>query len=114
MLHGLPRYQYAMGMFHIETNGGTSRTGTFIVPNDNETYLIHCDMSQHMEKGLKGIFKVGKGSGDLPSVPTLTDVRVQADKFSETVPEGLLILLSALLGLTGIWWVARHTSRPIA
>ena len=73
MLHGLPRYQYTHGMFHIEANGGTTRSGTFIVPASDETYLIHCDMAQHMEKGLKGIFKVGTGSGDLPSVPNLTD-----------------------------------------
>ena len=112
MLHGLPRYQYTHGMFHIEANGGTTRSGTFIVPASDETYLIHCDMAQHMEKGLKGVFKVGAGSGDLPSVPNLTDVRVLVDNTSsQTLFEYLVIILASLLGLTGIWWVA-STTRP--
>ena len=31
--------------------------------------LIHCDMVQHMEKGLKGQLVVGNGNGNLFSVP---------------------------------------------
>lgn len=69
MVHGLPRYLYPGGMFHLEAAGGHSRSGTFIVPGDDKTYLVHCDMAQHMEKGMKGQLKVGKGSGDLWSVP---------------------------------------------
>ena len=69
MLHGLPRYIYPQGMFHLEAAGGESQTGTFIVPSDDRTYLVHCDMTQHMEKGMKGQLVVGAGSGDLWSVP---------------------------------------------
>jgi hypothetical protein len=69
MLHGLPRYLYPGGMFHIEANGGTTVSGTFIVPSDDRTYLVHCDLAQHMEKGMKAQLVVGKGSGDLWSVP---------------------------------------------
>jgi len=68
MVHGLPKYLYPGGMFHIEANGGASMTGTFIVPGDDRTYLLHCDMAQHMEKGMKGQLLVGAGSGDLWSV----------------------------------------------
>ena len=76
MMHGLPRYIYPQSMFHLEAAGGTTRSGTFIVPSSNKTYLVHCDMAQHMEKGLKAQFKIGAGEGDLPSVPGISDVRV--------------------------------------
>lgn len=69
MLHGLPRYLYPGGMFHIEANGGATVSGTFIVPSDNRSYLVHCDLAQHMEKGMKAQLVVGSGSGDLWSVP---------------------------------------------
>ncbi|MCZ6656966.1 MAG: copper oxidase [Gammaproteobacteria bacterium] len=75
MVHGLPRYLYPQGMFHLEANGGSRKTGKFIVPSDDRTYLVHCDMAHHMEKGLKGQLKVGSGSGDLPSVPGITGAR---------------------------------------
>jgi plastocyanin len=65
MVHGLPKYLYPAGMFHIEASGGKEKTGTFIVPGDDRNYLIHCDMSQHMEKGMRGQLVVGRGSGDL-------------------------------------------------
>ena len=53
MVHGLPAYLYPQSMFHLEANGGYSKTGTFIVPSDHKTYLVHCDMATHMEKGMK-------------------------------------------------------------
>jgi len=69
MVHGLPRYLYPGGMFHLEAAGGQTRTGTFIVPSDDKTYLVHCDIAQHMEKGMKAELVVGRGSGDLWAVP---------------------------------------------
>ena len=73
MVHGLPKYLYPAGMFHIEVSGGQSRTGTFIVPGDDQTFLIHCDMAQHMEKGMRGQLVVGEGSGDLWAVEGVSD-----------------------------------------
>jgi hypothetical protein len=72
MLHGLPMYLYHQGMFHMEVNGGKQKTGTFIVPSTKRTYFVHCDMSQHTEKGLRGQLKVNGGSGDLVSIPGIT------------------------------------------
>ncbi|MEZ0121876.1 MAG: multicopper oxidase domain-containing protein [Candidatus Reddybacter sp.] len=72
MLHGLPKYLYDRGMFHMEAAGGHSQTGVFIVPSDNKTYLVHCDIAQHMEKGMKAQLIVGSGSGDLWSIPGVT------------------------------------------
>jgi len=75
MVHGLPRYLYPQGMFHLEVNGGKTKTGTFIVPSDDRTYLAHCDLSKHMEQGLKAQIVVGAGSGDLPSIPGISAPR---------------------------------------
>jgi FtsP/CotA-like multicopper oxidase with cupredoxin domain len=69
MVHGLPKYLYPQGMFHLEAAGGATKAGRFIVPSDDRTYLVHCDLAQHMEKGMKGQLVVGDGSGDLPSIP---------------------------------------------
>jgi len=80
MIHGLPRYLYPEGMFHLEVNGFGRKTGTFIVSSAQKTYLVHCDVAQHMEKGMKAQLKVGGGDGDLPSIPGITDPR-QADTY---------------------------------
>lgn len=77
MVHGLPKYLYRGGMFHIEANGGATMTGTFIVPPDDKTYLLHCDMAQHMEKGMKGQLVVGRGSGNLWSVRGVSDAFIR-------------------------------------
>ena len=72
MVHGLPKYIYDQGMFHMEAAGGHTQVGTFIVPSDDRTYLAHCDIAQHMEKGMKAQLVVGRGNGDLWSIPGLT------------------------------------------
>ena len=77
MVHGLPKYVYPMGMFHIEANGGATRAGTFIVASSAKTLLVHCDIAHHMEKGLKGQIKVAGGTGDLPSIPGITASRAE-------------------------------------
>jgi plastocyanin len=90
MVHGLPRYLYPQGMFHLEAAGGEQQSGTFIVPSDDRTYLVHCDMAQHMEKGMKGQLKVGAGSGDLWAVPG-----VSAEFYADSY-----------LGAGGLRWMA--------
>ncbi len=85
MIHGLPKYIYPKGMFHIEVNGQEKKTGTFIVPSSHFTYLVHCDISQHMEKGMKAQLIVGKGRKDLPSIPGISDPTFP-DLFSKSSP----------------------------
>ena len=97
MVHGLPRYLYPGGMFHLEAAGGQSRTGTFIVPGDDRTYLVHCDMAQHMEMGMKAQLKVGRGSGDLWSIPGIS-AGFQPDSYLPGMTQ-LYLLLSALFGV---------------
>ena len=79
MVHNLPSYLYPQGMYHMEANGGFEKTGTFIVPSADKTYLVHCDLSQHMEKGMKAQLIVGNGSGNLPSIPGITGPRSTGD-----------------------------------
>jgi hypothetical protein len=79
MMHGLPKYLYPKGMFHLEASGPAKISGTLILPPGDKTYLVHCDIAQHMEKGMKAQLKVGKGDGDLPSIPGLTAYVVQDD-----------------------------------
>lgn len=72
MMHGLPKYLYPKGMFHLEVSGPGKVSGTLILPPGDKTYLVHCDIAQHMEKGMKAQFKVGKGGEELPSIPGVT------------------------------------------
>lgn len=96
MVHGLPRYLYPGGMFHVEANGGASQTGSFIVPSDDRTYLVHCDLTQHMEKGMKAQLVVGRGSGDLWAIPGISR-GFNRDSYSPGLI-GLLALLAAASG----------------
>ena len=73
MMHGLPKFMYDKGMFHLEITGPAKITGTLILPAEDKTYLVHCDEAQHMEKGMKAQLVVGKGSGSFPSIPGVTD-----------------------------------------
>jgi hypothetical protein len=92
-------------MFHIEASGGYSKTGTFIVPADDRNYLVHCDMAQHMEKGMRGQLVVGKGSGDLWGVPGVSD-----DFYRFNYLPGyasLLGLLVLVLAFVATLWLAK-------
>ena len=86
MMHGLPKYLYPKGMFHLEVSGPAKISGTLILPPGDKTYLVHCDIAQHMEKGMKAQLKVGKGDGDLPSIPGVTAFTF-ADDYKATLPE---------------------------
>lgn len=99
MIHGLPRYLYPEGMFHIEVSGLGRKTGTFIVSSAEKTYLVHCDVAQHMEKGMKAQLKVGGGDGNLPSIPGITGPR-RSDSYPTQWSMGVqgLIVVAGLVG----------------
>jgi plastocyanin len=80
MMHGLPKFMYDKGMFHLEVTGPAKVAGTLILPAEDKTYLVHCDIAQHMEKGMKGQLVVGKGSGTFPTIPGITDPAI-ADNY---------------------------------
>lgn len=107
MVHGLPRYLYPAGMFHLEANGGESQTGSFIVPSDDRTYLVHCDLAQHMEKGMKAQLVVGRGSGDLWAIPGIS-ATFNRDTYRPRYT-GAAVLLAALGGLLLGAWLRRRS-----
>jgi hypothetical protein len=106
MVHGLPKYLYPAGMFHIEAAGGTSRSGTFIVPAESRNYLIHCDMAQHMEMGMRGQLVVGGGGGDLWGIPSVSDAFLRAPYWPRS---GWILWAAASLILSasffGVWYL---------
>jgi hypothetical protein len=106
MVHGLPKYLYPAGMFHIEAMGEQIQKGVFIVPPEDKTYLIHCDMAQHMEKGMRGQLVVGKGSGDLWSVPGISDEYYRFPYLSGRTT--YIAVIFALLGFAIAFWLARR------
>lgn len=95
MMHGLPKYLYPKGMFHLEVSGPGEVSGTLILPPGDQTYLVHCDIAQHMEKGMKGQLKVGKGSGDLPSIPGVTPLAIE-DSYNEEMPPPVVLPTKAV------------------
>jgi hypothetical protein len=103
MVHGLPKYLYPAGMFHIEAMGGRSKTGTFIVPVEDKSYLVHCDMAQHMEKGLRGQLVVGDGDGDLWGVNGVSDQFLRASYLPENTR--LLVITAILVGILAAYLV---------
>ncbi len=109
MLHGLPRYLHLEGMFHIEVNGRGSKTGTFITPGAKKTYLVHCDVAQHMEKGMKAQLKVSGGNGNLSSIPGITAAHYPDTYSGVRGRRGLWIVI--LLCLPGVAWAVRRLAR---
>ncbi|MBM4258656.1 MAG: copper oxidase [Deltaproteobacteria bacterium] len=108
MLHGLPRYLHPEGMFHLEVNGRGSKTGTFITPGAKKTYLVHCDVAQHMEKGMKAQLKVGGGDGNLPSIPGITAARypetyANSSRKWAIVSASIVVLIAIELVLRLFW-----------
>ncbi len=80
MIHGLPGYLYPDGMFHLELYGKGELKAALILPSQKKTYLVHCELPQHAEKGMKAQLKAGGGDGDLPSIPGIS-APVKADSY---------------------------------
>ena len=94
MIHGLPGYLYPDGMFHLELYGTGQLQASLILPSQKKTYLVHCELPQHAEKGMKAQLKVDGGDGDLPSIPGIT-AAVNADVYPvewSNTAIGLLLL----------------------
>jgi len=87
MMHGLPKYIYQYGMFHLEVTGPKTVSGTIIVPGSDDTLLVHCDIAQHMEKGMKAQLIIGKGGQDIPSIPGLTPYNINDVYETEDLPK---------------------------
>jgi hypothetical protein len=100
MIHGLPGYLYPEGMLHLELFGHGQLKASMIVPSRKKTYLVHCELPQHQEKGMKAQLKVDGGDGDLPSIPGLTDpVRADLYPVNWNRQHIGMVLFSILIGL---------------
>ena len=99
MIHGLPGYLYPEGMFHLELNGAGELHASLIVPSQKKTYLVHCELPQHAEKGMKAQLKVDGGDSDLPNIPGIT-AAVKGDIYPVEWTQTAfgLLLFSVLLG----------------
>ncbi|XSG83802.1 MAG: copper oxidase [Methylohalobius sp. ZOD2] len=105
MVHGLPEKLYSQGMFHIEISGRGEAAGTFILPPDKKTYLVHCDIAQHTEHGMKAQLKVGGGDGNLSSLPGLTQP-VRPDTYpTRWTGTSIVLLILAVLGGGALIWL---------
>lgn len=101
MVHGLPKYLYPAGMFHIEVTGGQQKSGTLIVPGGDHTYLVHCDLAQHMEKGMRGQLVVGRGSGNLWGIPAISDDFYRSSYLPDKtlIFAGLALIIGVLMAI---------------
>lgn len=100
MMHGLPGYLYPTGMFNIEVYGKGQKTASLIFGTKPKTYLVHCEVPQHMEMGMKAQIKVAGGDGDLSSIPGLTEP-VTADAYPIEWGENSIyfLVIAVLIGL---------------
>jgi hypothetical protein len=106
MIHGLPGYLYPEGMFHLELYGEGQLQASLIMPSQKKTYLVHCEVPQHMEKGMKAQLKVDGGDGDLPSIPGIS-APVKADVYPVDWSQltTAILLLSVLVGCAVLFFV---------
>jgi hypothetical protein len=112
MIHGLPGYLYPQGMFHLELYGAGELKASLIVPAMKKTYLVHCELPQHMEKGMKSQLKVDGGDGDLPSIPGLTKpVRADIYPVDWTPTMGAMLVACILVGCVVPLFLLRKLGR---
>ena len=108
MIHGLPGYLYPEGMFHLELYGKGQLQASLIVPAMKKTYLVHCELPQHMEKGMKAQLKVDGGDSDLPSIPGLTKpVRADVYPVNWAPPHLGIILIAMIAGYILVWLIMK-------
>lgn len=112
MIHGLPGYLYPDGMVHLELFGHGQLKASMIVPGRKTTYLMHCELPQHQEKGMKAQLKVDGGDKDFPSIPGLTDP-VRADEYpiDWNRQHVGMTLFSLLIGAALPWFFRRRLGR---
>ncbi|MFZ2451316.1 MAG: copper oxidase [Methylovulum miyakonense] len=112
MIHGLPGYLYPDGMFHLELNGAGKLQASLIMPSQKKTYLVHCELPQHMEKGMKAQLKVDGGDGDLPSIPGIS-AAVNADDYPvDWTHTNLAILLLCVLAGSALPFLILKLRQP--
>ncbi len=99
MIHGLPPRLHPAGMFHLELYGRGTISGTLIMPKESKTYLVHCEVPQHQEHGMKAQLKVAGGDGDLPAIPGISaDVTPDHYPVEWRKSNWLMLLVAVVMG----------------
>ena len=112
MIHGLPGYLYPEGMFHLELNGAGQLQASLILPSQKKTYLVHCELPQHMEKGMKAQLKVDGGDGNLPSIPGISEpIKKDLYKTDWSKFAYALIAISALFAIIFVLVIVINSPR---
>lgn len=113
MVHGLPEKTYPEGMFTIEVSGPGQESASFILPPFKRTYLVHCDIAQHTEHGMKAQIKVAGGDRDLASLPGLT-LPARPDTYPTRWTGATIALLIAALAVGAMLiWLLRWLWRSM-
>jgi len=108
MIHGLPGYLYPEGMFHLELYGAGELQASLIMPGQKKTYLVHCELPQHAEKGMKAQLKVAGGDGDLPSIPGIsTPVKADSYPVDWSGATVAILLLCVLAGIAAAFFALK-------
>ncbi len=107
MVHGLPEKTYPQGMFTIEVSGPGEESASLILPPSKKTYLVHCDIAQHTEHGMKAQLKVAGGDRDLASLPGLTRPARPDTYPTRWTVSSVFLLLLALAGGGLLVWLLR-------
>ncbi len=94
MVHGT--YPFNPGFFLLETTDGEV-TGSFITGAEPASLLIHCGVTQHQQKGMKGQLLVDGGVGDLPNLLGISGVPGQSANDAD--PEEAFIPLAPALSV---------------
>jgi hypothetical protein len=89
--------------------GAGELKASLILPSQKKTYLVHCELPQHAEKGMKAQLKVDGGDGDLPSIPGIS-ASVKADVYPVDWHHTTLALLlfCLLLGMIVPFLVSKN------
>lgn len=87
----MPHGVFPNGFFLLEVDGPGEVTGTFIVGSEPTTYMVHCGVAQHQQKGMKAQITVGGGIGDLPNIPGVSGVPDAGDEGEDGAATGSIV-----------------------
>lgn len=93
------------GTFLLEVDGPGRVSGSFVLPAEPTTLLVHCGLPSHQQMGMKAQIRVAGGAGDLPNIQGLAGI---PEAPIDAPIEYLAGVAGVLVALGGIfWWQTR-------
>lgn len=113
MVHGLPKETYPMEMFMLEVTGPGKDSGTFILPGEDESLMIHCGLGQHMQKGMKAQLTIGDGDGAVSNIPGHTAALNPYEyEQKSAVPMGIVFgIIMLIVGAGAVIFLNKRTEK---